>query len=92
MIFLFCMTDKIKMPSGKFDKPVVTDNHDGTITFTYDPKEVGTHELQIKYNLENVQGKQTGNSVNSVLLIILSMSLHELFYKIKNRLKKNQTA
>lgn len=58
------------MPSGKFDKPVVTDNHDGTITFKYDPKEVGTHELQIKYNLENVQGKQIGNSMNNILLII----------------------
>lgn len=45
------------MPSGKFDKPVVLDNHDGTVTFKYDPKEIGEHELQIKYNLEHVQGE-----------------------------------
>ena len=56
------------MPSGKFDKPVVIDNHDGTVTFKYDPKEVGTHELQIKYNLEQVQGKQFDYLVNRNLL------------------------
>ncbi|XP_055935732.1 filamin-A-like isoform X2 [Argiope bruennichi] len=44
------------MPSGKYDKPVVIDNHDGTVTFKYDPKELGTHELQIKFNDEPIQG------------------------------------
>ncbi|XP_035225769.1 filamin-A-like isoform X2 [Stegodyphus dumicola] len=46
---------ELKMPSGKYDKPVIIDNHDGTVTFKYDPKEVGTHELHIKHNLEHVQ-------------------------------------
>lgn len=47
----------VKMPSGNIDKPLVEDNHDGTVTITYDPREEGTHELCLKYNGENVQGK-----------------------------------
>lgn len=57
LIFYRILPEKPKMPSGKFDKPVVTDNHDGTVTFKYDPTEIGTHELHIKYNLEHVQGE-----------------------------------
>lgn len=45
------------MPSGKYDKPVVIDNHDGTVSFKYDPKEIGTHEVQIKFDDEPIQGK-----------------------------------
>ncbi|KAJ8947152.1 hypothetical protein NQ318_002514, partial [Aromia moschata] len=28
---------EIKMPSGNIDKPVIEDNHDGTVTIKYDP-------------------------------------------------------
>ncbi|KAG8200801.1 hypothetical protein JTE90_006382 [Oedothorax gibbosus] len=56
----------LKMPSSKFDKPVIVDNHDGTITFKYDPKEIGTHELYIKYNRETVQGSPYKFHVDSV--------------------------
>lgn len=45
------------MPSGKRDQPSVEDNHDGTVSLKYDPKEEGLHELFVKYNGENVQGK-----------------------------------
>ena len=50
-------TAEIKMPSGATDKPVISDNRDGTVSLKYDPKEEGLHELQIKYNGEHVQGK-----------------------------------
>lgn len=54
------------MPSGKTDKPVIIDNHDGTITVKYDPKETGTHELHIKYNQEHVQGSPFKFHVDSI--------------------------
>lgn len=45
------------MPSGKRDLPSIEDNRDGTVSLKYDPKEEGLHELFVKYNGENVQGK-----------------------------------
>lgn len=45
------------MPSGNIDKPIVEDNHDGTVSIHYDPREEGSHELSLKFNGENVQGK-----------------------------------
>lgn len=54
------VTDKrsafVKMPSGKVDKPTIIDNHDGTISVKYDPKEEGLHELHIMYNNEPING------------------------------------
>ncbi len=44
------------MPSGGTDKPLVVDNHDGTISVKYDPKREGNYELQIKYNNEHIEG------------------------------------
>jgi filamin len=45
------------MPSGNIDKPTIEDNHDGTVSVRYEPREEGTHELALKYNGEHVQGK-----------------------------------
>lgn len=45
------------MPSGNVDKPVIEDNHDGTVSIKYDPREEGLHELYVKFNGEHVQGK-----------------------------------
>lgn len=45
------------MPSGNVDQPSVDDNHDGTVSLKYNPKEEGLHELFVKFNGENVQGK-----------------------------------
>lgn len=45
------------MPSGKRDLPSIEDNRDGTVSLKYGPKEEGLHELFVKYNGENVQGK-----------------------------------
>ncbi|XP_035216492.1 filamin-A-like isoform X2 [Stegodyphus dumicola] len=50
------ITAEVKMPSGKYDKPVVIDNQDGTISIKYDPKEEGLHELHVKYNQEHIPG------------------------------------
>lgn len=47
------------MPSGNIDKPSIEDNHDGTVSIRYDPREEGAHELTLKYNGENVQGNLT---------------------------------
>ncbi|XP_039436619.1 filamin-A isoform X4 [Culex pipiens pallens] len=56
----------IKMPSGEMDKPVIDDNHDGTVSIRYDPKEEGIHELAVKYNGEHVQGSPFKFHVDSI--------------------------
>lgn len=45
---------KIKMPSGKVDKATIVDNKDGTIKISYEPKEVGQHEISLRYNDEPI--------------------------------------
>ena len=55
---IFFLAD-VKMPSGNIDKPTIEDNHDGTVSIRYDPREEGAHELTLKYNGENVQGNYT---------------------------------
>ncbi|VVC42331.1 Hypothetical protein CINCED_3A018391 [Cinara cedri] len=60
------LTADIKMPSGNVDKPAVEDNHDGTVSLKYDPKEEGLHELFVKYNGENVQGSPFKFHVDSI--------------------------
>ncbi|XP_050062888.1 filamin-A isoform X2 [Aphis gossypii] len=60
------LTADITMPSGKRDQPSVEDNHDGTVSLKYDPKEEGLHELFVKYNGENVQGSPFKFHVDSI--------------------------
>lgn len=63
------------MPSGNTDKPVIEDNHDGTVSIKYEPREEGVHELFVKYNGEHVQGKTLDGSED--ILIILNADLFE---------------
>jgi len=60
----------ITMPSGKRDQPSVEDNHDGTVSLKYDPKEEGLHELFVKYNGENVQGKFIIRHKRKIIIVI----------------------
>ncbi|XP_060516412.1 filamin-A isoform X2 [Cylas formicarius] len=60
------VTAEIKMPSGKFDRPVIEDNHDGTVSIKYEPREEGVHELAVKFNGEHVQGSPYKFHVDSV--------------------------
>ncbi|XP_053682434.1 filamin-A isoform X2 [Sabethes cyaneus] len=60
------VTADIKMPNGQVDKPVIEDNHDGTVSIKYDPKEEGVHELAVKYNGEHVQGSPFKFHVDSI--------------------------
>ncbi|KAF8782497.1 filamin-A-like isoform X2 [Argiope bruennichi] len=60
------ITAEVKMPSGKFDKPQVIDNQDGTISIKYDPKEEGLHELHVKYNQEHIPGSPFKIFVDSI--------------------------
>ncbi|XP_035783298.1 filamin-A-like isoform X6 [Anopheles albimanus] len=60
------VTAEVKMPSGQVDKPVIDDNHDGTVSIRYDPKEEGIHELAVKYNGEHVQGSPFKFHVDSI--------------------------
>lgn len=46
---------KVKMPSGKSDKANIVDNKDGTIKITYEPKEIGPHEILLRYNDEPIE-------------------------------------
>uniref|UniRef100_A0A8D8TMC5 Filamin-A n=2 Tax=Cacopsylla melanoneura TaxID=428564 RepID=A0A8D8TMC5_9HEMI len=55
-----------KMPSGNVDKPVIEDNHDGTVSLKYDPREEGLHELALKFNGDHVQGSPFKMYVDSI--------------------------
>lgn len=48
------------------DKPVIEDNHDGTVSIRYDPREEGQHELSVKFNGEHVQGLFEYNRCNKM--------------------------
>ena len=54
------------MPSGNIDKPTIEDNHDGTVSLKYEPREEGLHEISVKFNGEHVQGKLTLFEIESV--------------------------
>lgn len=45
---------KVKMPSGKSDSAAIVDNKDGTVKISYEPKEVGQHEISLRYNEEPI--------------------------------------
>lgn len=45
---------KVKMPSGKTDKATIIDNKDGTVKISYEPKEIGQHEISLRYNDEPI--------------------------------------
>ncbi|XP_076669365.1 filamin-A-like isoform X2 [Andrena cerasifolii] len=57
---------EVKMPSGKMDKPVIEDNHDGTVSVKYGPREEGQHEISVKFNGEHVQGSPFKFHVDSL--------------------------
>lgn len=54
------------MPSGNVDVPIIEDNHDGTVSIKYEPREEGSHELNVKYNGEHVQGSPYKFHVDSL--------------------------
>ncbi|XP_054724113.1 filamin-A-like [Uloborus diversus] len=60
------LTAEIKMPSGKYDKPEIVDNQDGTISIKYDPREEGLHELHLKFNQEHIPGSPFKIYVDSI--------------------------
>lgn len=60
------LTAEIKMPSGNVDLPVIEDNHDGTVSVKYNPREEGVHELAVKFNGEHVQGSPYKIHVDSI--------------------------
>ncbi|ERL95534.1 hypothetical protein D910_12796 [Dendroctonus ponderosae] len=60
------VTAEVKMPSGHVDRPVIEDNHDGTVSIKYEPREEGVHELAVKFNGEHVQGSPYKFHVDSV--------------------------
>ncbi|KZC12063.1 Filamin-A [Dufourea novaeangliae] len=57
---------EVKMPSGNMDKPIIEDNHDGTVSIRYDPKEEGQHEVIVKFNGVHVQGSPFKFHVDSI--------------------------
>ncbi|KAK0098975.1 hypothetical protein PV326_011999 [Microctonus aethiopoides] len=58
---------EVKMPSGQVDKPVIEDNHDGTVSLKYAPREEGLHEIYVKFNGEHVQGSPFKFHVDSLM-------------------------
>ena len=44
------------MPTKKADAPTIHENHDGTVTVMYQPKQSGLHEMHIKHEGTHVQG------------------------------------
>ncbi|KAG4066355.1 hypothetical protein HA402_000579 [Bradysia odoriphaga] len=57
---------EVNMPSGHIDQPKVEDNRDGTVRVQYDPREEGVHELEVKYNGEQVKGSPYKFHVDSI--------------------------
>lgn len=55
-VFLSSAEGDVRMPSGKFAKPDITDNKDGTVTVKYAPTEAGLHEMDIKYDGIHIPG------------------------------------
>lgn len=55
IVWLELIEGAIKMPSGGADSALVVDNKDGTVKFSYNPKETGQHELSVRYNDEPLQ-------------------------------------
>jgi hypothetical protein len=53
---VFVVAADIIMPSGKVAYPKIEDNNDGTVTIRYTPSEVGTHEMNVRYNNQAIQG------------------------------------
>lgn len=66
LYFSLYLLAEVKMPSGNMDKPVIEDNHDGTVSIRYDPREEGQHELSVKFNGEHVQGLCEYNGCNKM--------------------------
>ncbi|KAL1493038.1 hypothetical protein ABEB36_011179 [Hypothenemus hampei] len=60
------VTAEVKMPSGHVDRPIIEDNHDGTVSIKYEPREEGVHELAVKFNGEHVQGSPYKFHVDSI--------------------------
>ncbi|XP_064632240.1 filamin-A-like isoform X7 [Lineus longissimus] len=56
----------IIMPSGKVAYPKIEDNKDGTVTIRYTPEEVGTHEMNVRYNNQAIQGSPFKFHVDAV--------------------------
>jgi len=56
----------IIMPSGKVAYPKIEDNGDGTVTIRYTPSEVGTHEMNVRYNNQAIQGSPFKFHVDAV--------------------------
>lgn len=69
MMYLLAFPAEVKMPSGHIDQPVIEDNHDGTVSIKYDPREEGVHELFVKYNGEHVQGKCTVHKLGKYIRV-----------------------
>ncbi|KAK0169999.1 hypothetical protein PV328_010615 [Microctonus aethiopoides] len=61
------VSSEVKMPSGQVDKPVIEDNHDGTVSLKYAPREEGLHEIYVKFNGEHVQGSPFKFHVDSLM-------------------------
>ena len=40
----------------KAEKATIKDNRDGTVSFNYEPKEVGLHEIIVHHKSDHVQG------------------------------------
>ncbi|XP_014206619.1 filamin-A [Copidosoma floridanum] len=59
-------SSEVKMPSGNIDKPIIEDNHDGTVSIKYEPREEGLHEVYVKFNGEHVQGSTFKFHVDSL--------------------------
>lgn len=65
------------MPSGNIDKPVIEDNHDGTVSLKYDPREEGLHEVAVKFNGEHIPGKFFANFYSlNFLQFLIFLSFH----------------
>lgn len=54
------------MPSGAKDQAEVVENHDGSVTIKYQPKQSGQHEMHIKCNGAHIGGSPLSFIVDAI--------------------------
>lgn len=57
MFFISNLIGLVRMPSGQTAVPTITDNHDGTVSISYQPTEPGLHKMDILCDKEHIPGK-----------------------------------
>jgi len=65
-IYFLHLLAVITTPSGKKQFPKIEDNKNGTVKISYQPTEVGLHQMDVLYNKNPVQGSPFSFYVDAI--------------------------